>query len=738
MLQVLINSLKPVLRLMVLVFFFLILLPKVLDDVDSRGIARLPFAISVDDSSLAVMALTDIRSKFETALEDEALKVLENWGQVTLNAGNESTPVMEKIFPPEPLEPILEMNGDSDQLTGMVISQKSVSNQIILAHAKPIKKLEEVSLRNIYGEWEPLEVRKQKLLMAVQSQQLKQPSVKDKAQKLIEQVLQDKKREQVRRVITSQSGGQILVSQPGMAINGPLPSSQPRQSTQVSSGDKVARRGLHPTRWEDHHERPVLISGTISFGGGLAFTNSHSLSISRIYDGKSQESAKIWIQDARFEVPVQQAKGYLIAELHDHSGLLIAYKELDLSKLSEIPKNQYKINDVHLRLRPVEQGALVHVISGYSYQEKILTVDGATVTLQPFDSELKKNLEGHFVEPSLEMGSDIIVKAEAKDHWPTLARVTSGAVATVRLFHNSMMKALIDIVSLNEMERKENQFKGIIWGIVTKNGRPISNAQVDISGDTGALSYINSFYLPDVALSKTSENGMFAVVGAEEGLQSLRVTYNGVPFPAQVIKTVGGHVSFIEINFEKPESVRLKVVDPLSQNQSVNATIRGLGSDTVIENVTEGLDVEFQKHPLSFHFLEADAGFNYELTRVEDSLNRHVVRVPLVQRQWLEGILAKLKVNRLPETGVIVGWVNEDGFDIILDDGRTHPDMNTLYFNEDGQLVSQNENPSGFIVYNAPVGQRTLTVLPHTKKTVITKVITVDDEFVSVFYKKVR
>ena len=71
----------------------------------------------------------------------------------------------------------------------------------------------------------------------------------------------------------------------------------------------------------------------------------------------------------------------------------------------------------------------------------------------------------------------------------------------------------------NEMERKENKFKGIIWGIVTRNGMPVSGATVEVSGDTGPLSYINSFYLPDVGMSKTSANGMFAIVGAEDGIQ---------------------------------------------------------------------------------------------------------------------------------------------------------------------------------------------------------------------------
>lgn len=737
MLQALFNSLKPVIRLLVLVSLLMIVFPKVLDQVDSRGIASLPFAISVDESSLAVMALTDIRSNLEEmAIEAGHQDILENWGQITLNAGNESTPVLEKIFPPEPVEPAPEMNADPDQLTGMVISQKTspASATMVLASAAPPQKLEEVALTNVYGDLEPLELRKKKLLSAAKSHDLSQPSIKEKAQKLIEQALQDKKKKQVRRVIASQTGGQILVSKPGVASALPA-SNKSRKPAEATENNTVARNDLRPTPWKDHHERPVVISGSISFGNGLAFTNDHHLSISRVYDGESHESAKIWIRDARYEIPVKRAKGYLIAELHDSSGLLIAYNELDLSKLPEIPVNQYKVQNIALKLKPVDQGAIVRVISGYSYKEKVMPVDDAVVTLQPFDSELKKDLDGQFVEPSLEVGSDIIVKAEAKQHWPTLARVTSGTVATVRLFHNNMMQALIDIVSFNEVERKENKFKGIVWGIVTKNGKPVSGAEVEVSGDTGPLSYINSFYLPDVALSKTSENGMFAIVGAEDGVQSLRVSKDGIKYPAQVIRTMGGHVSFVEINFQQKKSVRLKVADEFDPDQQVNATIRSLGSDTIMENVSSNLDIESQKFPLSYHFLEADAGMDYELIRVEEPLSQHYIRFPLVQSQWLRGILAKLKVNKVPQTGIVVGWVSEQGFDIILDDGKSRPDMNTIFFNESGQLVGPDENPTGFIIYNVPVGQRTLTLLPHSRKTVVTKVITLDDEFISVFYR---
>lgn len=727
---------------MVLISLFTVLFPHFLDIVDSRGIATLPLAISTNQSSLAIAALTDIRESLDSSLEDDSQQIMENWGQVTLNAGVDAQPILEKVFPVE-IEPMAvpQIKEESGQLTGMVISQNSLDTEIVLAQntMAPKRTLEEIQLKNAYGEWEPMEVRKHKILAAVSTDSLKQPDFKDHANQLVEEELKKRKEDEFRRVLSSQAGGQIIVSKPQSSprtVAALTPSPAQSHSAEAEAATTILNeKGLFPTKWEDHNERPVLISGQIQFSNGLAFTGQSQLSISRVYDGESQETAKIWIRDAKYEIPVKRAKGYLIAELHDQSGLLVAYKELDLSKLNKIPSNQYKIENINLKLEPVQQGAIVKVISGYSYKDKEINLEEATVTLQPFDSELKKDGEGQYVERSLEAGSDIVVKVEAKEHWPTLARVTSGTVATVRAFHNSMMKALIDIVSLDEMERKENQFKGIIWGIVTQGGKPVAGAKVEVRGDTGPLSYINNFYLPDVGMEKTSVNGMFAIVGAEDGLQSLRVVHNGVDYPAQVIKTVGGHVTFVEINFEKLQSVRLKVADAFIENKEVNASIRSLGSDVIIENVTSHQDIESQKFPLSFHFLEADAGLEYEMIRVEEPLSQHFLRFPLVQRQWLQGIVGKHKINRTPGSGTIIGWVAEEGFDLILDDGKDSSDIKYIYFNRSGQTVEKSENPAGFIIFNVPEGQRTLTLLPHSRKTVKTKVLTIDSDFLSIVYQ---
>ncbi|MCB0406929.1 MAG: hypothetical protein KDD34_01930, partial [Bdellovibrionales bacterium] len=669
----------------------LILFPKTLDYVDSRGVALSAVQIMTDKLSPAYVALQDVRANMTAEAND--FLIGQDWGQVTLNAGGDTEALFEKLHNYEKVEN-KEIKEKDAQLNGLVISQTLIQNKDLLVAqevAAP-KGIDQVELSDTEGQLYPLHLRKQKILAAAKGVEFKQESLSQKAQTLVNQELRKAEYEKDIRWIQSQMGSQIFVAKEETVSRHPQ-----RNVHEEKKETPPASNAISALEWKDANQRPLLLSGSIIFTDGLAYTGSDILlSISRVFDGETKESGKIWLRDARFEIPVAEAKGYLIAEMHSASGILLAHQEYDLSQIENVPSNETKVTHINIRLMPVQDGVIVKVISGYSYEDKVVEVKDAKVSLEPFGSYLEKDDDGRFVEGTLSKGSDIIIKAEAKDHWPTLARVAAGAVATVRVFHNNMIKALVDIMSESDV-REENQERGIVWGLVTLKGKPLEGAVVEASGVYSSIAYMNSLYLPDVSLTQTSKNGTFAIIGAQNDLVSVRVNYKGQQFPGQVVRVQDHHVSYLEVEFGEEQSVRLKVVDEWNQGKAIDTSIQALGSDVVIDGVSTEQDLKTIKADHAFHFFEADAGLEYEMIRREESLRQHFIKFPLVQRVWLQKTRAHLKVSDSVNKGTIVGFVSQKGFDVFLNNGEKDSELVRMFFNSQGVQIEDQNQAVGFI-----------------------------------------
>lgn len=723
LIKTLFNSVSPILKVLCLSFFLSQMVPEKISHVDFRGISFSQFKIQQDVNSPAMGALIDIRTPFVAPENSQENLFEKNWGQVTLNAGKDSAQLLEKIKPKVTQILISDVVPETNPaLNGIVITQR---HKQTVAEAN---KIEEVSLYNNYGELYPLEVRKDQILAAASPSLVQQPAINEKMNELVEEAYQEQVKEDHlgHRVISSETGSQIIVAR---SSRDPIKNS--RYQTHVDRTKNSNRAGkLRPKKLEDSYERPLLISGSIQFFDGLAYSSSlHSLSVTRVFNGETAESGKIWLRDARFEIPVKEAKGMLIAELHDSGGVLLGYSELDLNEL-RIHNKQTIFDKLKIQLKPVERGARIRVISGYSFKNNILDAKEASVFLEPFGTELIEDSDGFFTEKNIDNQSNIIVLAEAKDHWPTLSRVTSGAVATIRVFHKSMIHALIDIVS-DPSQRKENYNKGIIWGLVASQGRPIEGAQIELADESHKVHYMNDFYLPNSDQQKTSENGLFAIVGLEEQIQSIRVTYKGQVFPAQVIKPKNGHISYVEIDFGSLKNLTLKVVDAFDETRAIGASLRALGSEDVVEDLVETHQLKINQSKHNYHFMEVDAGEEFSLMRFEESLSQGQLTLPMIQANWIEGIQIERKINKNPYSGTIVSWFSQQKGSVFINNGKEFRKENLVYFDRSGRVVQNLEVAVGVVIYNVPVGQNTITFVPDNRKTVSTKVLTVDEEFVS-------
>lgn len=727
------------LRIMAFSLSLVVFLPKNLDKVDFRGVATNALAVAVDESSPALMALQDVRESFpqpETEFSIHALNLASS--RITVQAGVDSQEIRSQILETKPiqllpnLQPSAVTSADEDVLVGLKIGVPPQEAPITKNLESVISDVGSVAIFADNGELKPLVERKQELLATVAQLNLEIPTVSQKAQRLIAQEAQNQQESRISRVIQTQSGSQIYVAKTdiGQQTNND-DSVKSRSSARQLATETEAPVTLSSVEWQDHHNRPLVISGQLRMQNGLAYTGDDiSISITRVVNGESAEAGKIWLRDARYEIFVREAKGFLVTEVHNKSGLLLAYDEYDLNQLPNPGSHQNQVAGVDINLSPIQQGAIVHVVSGYSYENKLIPLENAEVTIEPFGNSLQRDIDGRFVEHTLAPGSNILTRVTSPNHWPTLTRVVSGAAATVRVFHEGMIKALIDIVS-NEWARDENHKKGVIWGLVTENGRPVAGATVEISGDVAEVAYLNSIYLPDVALKKTTSNGMFAAVGASEGLQTVRVVYGNKVYPAQVVMTENKTVSYIEIDFGVLQTTQIRVVDAFNEAIPLEASVRTLDSDVIIEGVFNNQDIKTVKSQFGFHFFEVDAGPQYEMLRVEEPLRQSFVQFPMIPTDWLQQKKAQAKVSDRMDVGTIVGWVETGGFEVILNDGENVQDIKILYFNGSGERVPDSSSAAGFVLFHVPLGQQTVTILPSQSKNVVTKIVHVEPSFVS-------
>ncbi len=361
-------------------------------------------------------------------------------------------------------------------------------------------------------------------------------------------------------------------------------------------------------------QRPLWLNGKIEMSGGLAFTGPDTqISVKRMLNGQVIERGRVWITEARFEIHVKKAVGQLVAELQTRDGRVLGRGEMNLVHLTEIPRKDNRVNDIRLALQPTTEGAVFRPISGYSYGKNAIPVADARVEIQAYTEAQGANADGLVVEPSLNRGSSFVARAVAKRHWSSLVVGQAHHPQDIRLFSNSLVEALIDLEQEHVSDRKEALASAIVWGQLTKDGRPVEGGAVEMAGSYRPI-YFNDLYLPDRNLKRTGKNGLFAFVKVKSGVQALRVRSGGKLYPAQIFPTEQKHVSYVELEVRDKIVSQFRVFDILDMNKPMSARIRLVGADNVL-SVSKSAYVEYAV--AGDHFMvEAEGDADFEVSRM--------------------------------------------------------------------------------------------------------------------------
>ncbi len=535
------------------------------------------------------------------------------------------------------------------------------------------------------------------------------------------------------RIIRTASGNPIVVARGNIAPP-KLPPVDPSKTSPVEVHETFGFMS-HVTKVEPKPDqlRPLWLNGQIEMTGGLAFTGRETqMVVKRVLDGQILERGRIWVSEGRFEIHVKSAIGQLVAELTTPEGRVLGRGEMNLVHLKDIPTSDNRIYDIRIALRPTAEGATIRAVSGYSHGQQMMPVREARIEIQDYMEAQKVNDEGFISESTLNAKSTFVARASAPKHWSSIVIGQAEKPQDIRLFSNSLIEALINLETSGVGEAKVAGKSGIVWGQIRRDGKAASGVSVQMAGSYQAI-YFNEAYIPDTRLKATSGNGLFAIINVKRGVQALRVKSEGRTYPAQVFPTEDRHVSYVELDLEERVVTQFKVIDVLNMNSPIEARIRMVGTEEVVPLRHSGM-VEYSNGANPF-MVEAEAGVEYEVSRVTLSGRPQNVHIPMVRRDWLTNIYNSQNILALPGRGIIVGFVDDEDFEVELTGYSAQEKMQIIYFDARGNVVPDRKSGlagGGFVVFNAPLGLQTVYLHPLQSKETFSQVVVAEPEYVHV------
>jgi len=477
-------------------------------------------------------------------------------------------------------------------------------------------------------------------------------------------------------------------------------------------------------------QRPLWLHGQIEMTGGLAFVGPGThLLVKRVVDGQALEKGRIWVTEGKFEIHVDKALGFLVAELVNRNGQVLGRGEINLLGLQDIPLRDNQIRDLRIALRPANDAVALRTLPAYSSGPNP-TLSASRVEIQDHAPARATNDEGYLTDSTLDKSSTFVARATAHKHWSTIVVGQAGYQQDIRLFSNNLIEALINI-SLNGTDKREAFHAGVVWGQVSRTGEPVAGAQVEMAGDYRPI-YFNEAYLPDPQLSSTSKNGLFAFLRVKPGVQAVRVRWSDKLYPAQVFPAENRHVSYVEMELRDHVISQIKMIDPLDNDRPVESHIKLVGTDSVLKLSGDNY-VDYSTAANTF-MVEAQAGQDYEISRTVLTGTPQRAFLPMVRRDWLRGFFEQLQINAQPGRGQVVGFVDQYDFEVEITGLSQQDQTKIIYFDRYGKLVPGNMGVSGggFIILNAPLGLQTVYIRPVRSKVGFSQVVVAEPDYVHV------
>lgn len=676
------------------------------NDQSSRGQAIRPMVVSLPKLSPAQAAYEDANYDFSVA------KAPEHGRRTVLSSGGGSESLLE-IFKQTAVEPVkqnptwLANVNLGGRLPGF--EKKPEVAPVVVALRGITLKHQELPATQTMPEVKTLVAQnslRQSLVEEMQMQDWSQPTYVQRAEALVKKELAQKRDETVKSLPN------------GIFVAGnTLPSKPVEQRSTYSS----------TTEYNHNVSTDKTVRGRVRLVGGVALLGSNDrIVIYREVDGEIYERGVVSQNEGRFEITPRDLKGQLVAELHTGRKGVVGRGSFSLSQLNQG-------TNISVEISPIVTGAMLNVISARSFGQHVELVKNAHVEVAAEKARFNADSTGRwYSEEGFQNDSSYLAQIDSANHWGTILIGVAGEETRAKLFPNPMMEAFLQLTLGNDKTLARQS--GVIWGVVTRNGQPLSGAKVEMAGNHRNQGiYFNQLMMPDRFLEQTNDNGAFAFAWVTPGIQVVRVSYQGQTYPAHVIPVEQGQVSYLDFEIGSADSVPLEIYDPYDQSKELNAIIR------VVGNEDQPLDIQGSRRlPVArgngMMMIEIDAGDMYELARVSVPRNSKTLRIPIVRRDWALSVAVRRRINLGAGVGMAIGLVDDSSFVVRVSEKTSGEKEEIIYFDRNGQPVYGDEGPQGggFVIFNLSPGMRTISVVKNSSLKLKSSVIVSDPLYTNI------
>ncbi len=473
------------------------------------------------------------------------------------------------------------------------------------------------------------------------------------------------------------------------------------------------------------------IIGPIEITGGLAVTNEHHIEIRRNDEGVWKELGRVDLIKGTYNIDVEQTTGTVVARLVNKDGKTMGEGSFRLNRL--VAGTQNYLSGPKIKVEP-HPDYTVALTGAYNSKANDVAPAQTRVTFVKGVSDVKVSREGIASMENVTRGSSTVMRAAAPKHLETTNLIVSGKESRSTLYPESMVTALMDIVAQNRNESYDGA-PSLIWGKVMLDGKPVSGIDVivETAPDLKPI-YFNQFMMPDMNLKKTSENGMYAFVQVPTGFHSLLATRADSIFGYVNVVAEEGAVAQGDLEATmKNESVPLRVFDAFN-GEPISATV-------TMQSLSDELSVPTGATTISLPHLNRlgltrvhPDGADYIPARYVYNDNDDFIHIPLVRWEWLRAIKAFLRINDSPSTGLIVGFVPDEDFEVFLAAYDNFNPQDIVYFDMQGRILQNRKGAAGggFVIYNVPEDTHEVVVTGARTQKVYSRVVPVDANSLSV------
>jgi hypothetical protein len=453
-------------------------------------------------------------------------------------------------------------------------------------------------------------------------------------------------------------------------------------------------------------------------------------------DGVAKETGRVNPDPHKFSysIEVPNLSGTVIARLVDDQGAEIGTGHYRISA-SDSPE---RLKNIEITVAPRSQ--ITRHSQNFYDQDTTRLLSTSRFHRNPSPEAIvtgigelvKADEDGLIKVEGVAEGSWTFLRTQHPGFYQGLYLASAGDEKPLPLFPEKMMKALLQIVRDSRGSGLGGETGSVIWGQATFGGAGAAGLRVEIEDLPEAKPvYFNDLLIPDEQMTGTTSNGYFAFVDLPKGFYSLRVLRGERQVGVGNIEVDDETVSPLQIATDVlTEKVPVKVFDAFTGTPQL-ALVEFQHLPEAVE-VTGFANIDVPRDDALALVKVTPQGSAYLETTQIFSSSQDYLHLPLIRQDWLASLKGAFKIPDVPGTGVILGFVPGADYELQLPHLASVEEVNIIYFDAQGMPSERGVAGGGFIVFNAPAGSHTVSVLPSTGEVLHSRVLPVDESTVNV------